>query len=195
MRSEHRPASDTDPGLEARLRALRVDPPERGFSERLHLRLAAAGQPLPAGPLERLRAALGPRPTGRPALALSLSALAAAAALVLALSWPALRRPHGEVAVAVPSSQVALVRLRIDADVAVAAADIRVTLPDGLAFWSDGQALADRRIEWTQPLAAGANEIPLAVKGARPGRYRMVVTAQLGRSRVEHEVVLEVTRG
>jgi hypothetical protein len=77
----------------------------------------------------------------------------------------------------------------------VESARIRVSLPQGLVFWSDGKALPQPALEWTQPLAAGDNDIPIAVRGERPGRYRMTVSALVGGERVEHEVLLEVTAG
>ena len=96
---------------------------------------------------------------------------------------------------AVPATKVAMVRLDLSVDVAIASADIRVTLPDGLVFWSRGEALADRSFEWSQPLAAGRNEIPIAVRGQHPGRYHVTVTARVGDDWISHDVPLDVVDG
>jgi hypothetical protein len=85
--------------------------------------------------------------------------------------------------------------VNLSAEVEVADAHIRVELPEGLAFWSDGEALNQRHFEWTQPLRAGDNEIPIAVRGLKPGRYRMTVSALIGSERVEDEVLLQVVDG
>ena len=68
-----------------------------------------------------------------------------------------------------------------------------VRLPEGLSFWSEGRALPERSFVWRGRLAAGDNAVPIAVRGDRPGRYRVIATAEIDRRRVEHAVVLEVT--
>ena len=191
------PGLEPEDGLRVRLRALRVDPPAGDFEARLHRRLAAAGAPEPAGLWERWAAGLRERQRWAwPALGL------VTAALVLTLGT-LLARPHvlpgtpgaAEVAAAVPVSKVAVVRLELTARVAVASASLRITLPEGLVFWSDGQALAQRSFEWTQPLSAGRNEIPIAVRGQHPGRYEVHLSAQVAGEDVEYDVPLEVTQG
>ena len=87
------------------------------------------------------------------------------------------------------------VRINLSAEVAVESAHIQVNLPEGLVFWAGGQELPQRSFEWTQPLRAGDNDIPIAVRGTRPGRYRMTLSARIGSQRVEDEVVLEVIDG
>ena len=77
----------------------------------------------------------------------------------------------------------------------VEAARIRVSLPAGLSFWSEGRELAQRDFEWTQPLSTGDNEIPIAVRGQRPGRYRIGVETRIGNERIEDEIMIEVTGG
>ncbi len=171
-----------------RLRGLRVDPPDDGFQASLHRRLVAAGPPEPPGLWWRLREALA----GRRLLWPAAGAAAFAAFLALAVR-PAFLSPPPDARV--PSTRVAMVRINLSADVAVASADIRVSLPPGLVFWADGHALPERFFAWSQPLQAGGNDIPVAVRGERPGRYRMIVVARIGAAELEHEVTLEVVDG
>jgi len=189
------PQISPEPGVEARLRALRVDPPEDGFSADLHRRLAAAGPPRVPGMWAKLRQGLERwRPVMWPA-----AGVAAGVAVFLALG--ALRPPSLPATVAeapavrVPASKVALIRLNFSADVAVQSAQLHVELPPGLSFWSDGQELAQRELDWEQPLSAGDNVIPIAVRGARTGEYRVIATARVGEQEIEHDVVLKVVDG
>ena len=181
--------------LHERLRALRVDLPDDGFGARLHQRLAASGPPARSGMWNGLGARLGGRLLW-PAIGIA-AGIAAFLALelgrVAVVGTPA---PPVAVAVAeVPASKVAVIRLNFSADVAVESADLKVSLPEGLAFWADGTALPQRSFEWTQPLQAGDNVIPIAVRGQRPGRYRVAATALIGGEQIEHDVVLEVVDG
>jgi hypothetical protein len=190
-----------DHAVAARLSSLREELPDDGFSAAMHRRLAAAGAPEPLPWWHRLLEPL----TGRvdsPARRLALPALGVAVAvtlvLVLRLGQPAGISPRGSrepVAATLLATQVALVRINLSAEVAVQAARIEVRLPDGLVFWSDGQALADRSLSWSQPLRAGDNELPIPVRGRRPGLYRVTLTAQAGDQRIEDVVVLEVVDG
>ena len=187
-----------------RLRALRVDPPVGDFEAALHRRLAAAGPPDEPGLWQRLREA-----TSGAAWLWPLAGVVAGLMVVLAFSLrPAPVAPVG-IPVAgrlepaapeappteVPASKVAIVRLNLTTEVAAANAEIQVNLPDGLVFWSHGEALAQRSFSWTQALATGDNDIPIAIRGQRPGRYRVAVTARTGSEQVQDEVVLEVTNG
>jgi hypothetical protein len=173
-----------------RLQGLREDPPDGGFSAALHRRLAEAGAPLPLPFWRRL-----------PELRFFWPALASAAAMAAVLAFGILRtRPQAqsrEIAAAtqLPATKVAMVRVNLSAEVEVADARIRVELPEGLAFWSDGEELHQRHFEWTQALRAGDNEIPIAVRGLKPGHYRMTVSALIGSERVEDEVLLQVVDG
>ncbi|HZN92699.1 MAG TPA: hypothetical protein VFB81_08330 [Myxococcales bacterium] len=189
------PQISPEPGVEARLRALRVDPPEDGFSAELHRRLAAAGPPRVPGMWAKLRQGLERwRPVMWPAV--GVAAGVAAFLFLAALQSPALPAAVAEVpAVRVPASKVALIRLNFSADVAVQSAQLHVELPPGLSFWSDGQELAQRELDWEQPLSAGDNVIPIAVRGARTGEYRVVATARVGEQQIEHDVVLKVVDG
>jgi hypothetical protein len=183
-----------DLDLSRRLGALRADLPDDGFAAELHRRLVAAGAPRPPGLLSRLRG--WPR-RGRllwPAFGLATGVAAFLVLEVLRGSLPPLA-PRADAVAVVPATKVAVIRLDLDVEVAVQQAEIQVRLPDGLVFWSDGQALAERSYRWTQALAAGGNHIPIAVRGQRPGRYRVVVSALAGGERIEHEVLLQVTDG
>lgn len=167
--------------LRERLRELREDPPDGGFAASLHRKLVAAGEPAPL-------------PWWRVGLSLRLlwpafGALAGVAVFVLLSHKPARE------ATLLPATKVAVVRVNLSSEVAVRDAQIKVSLPDGLVFWADGQELPQRSFEWTQPLQKGDNDIPIAVRGLKPGEYRMTVTAKIGGEDVEDEVLLEVTSG
>ncbi len=186
-----------DAALRDRLRSLRVDPPDAGFTGALHRRLAAAGEPSEPSLFQRLAAR-------RPAalrLAWPAAGLAAGLACFLSLSWlrpPAPQATAGErlgAATEVPSTKVAVIRVNLVVEAQVASAEIRIQLPDGIVFWTDGEALARRSFGWTQPLAAGDNEIPIAVRGSRPGLYRVKVSARIGDEWVDDEIPLEVVGG
>lgn len=186
------PADSQDRDLRRRLEALRIDAPDDGFRATLHRRLVEAGTPAAPSAWARLAEAL--RAPGLRWPALGAAAGLAAALLVAA---PALRAPAGAPAggTVLPSTRVAVVRLNLAADAPVDAAHIRVSLPPGLAFWADGQALASRELSWSQPLEPGDNEIPIAVRGQQPGRYRIGVAADVGGQRIQEEILLEVTGG
>jgi len=193
------PGDDQDRELREALRALRTDPPDDGFRAALHRRLLEATPPPAPSAWSRLADAWR-RPPRLLWPAASLAGAAAVALLAVGLGQrPADPGGAGSrpvaVAVSVPSTKVAVVRLDLAVDVAVAAADIQVSLPDGLVFWSQGEALADRSFAWTQALRAGRNEIPIAVRGLRPGRYHVTVTARAGEQLIAHDVPLEVTEG
>ncbi len=191
------PPDGQDHELRRRLAALRIDPPEGDFALALRRRLVEAGPPAPPSWLARLREAVR-----LPRLLWPAVGVAAGVAAFLILA-PASRPPGrveggpdtGSPSAVLATSQVAVVRLNLSADVAVDAARIRITLPPGLSFWSDGQALAQRDFEWTQSLSPGDNEIPIAVRGQRAGRYRIAVDALVGGQRVEDSVLIEVTSG
>jgi len=68
-----------------------------------------------------------------------------------------------------------------------------ITLPDGLRFVSGGQQLAERTFRFSGRLNAGSNPIPIAVKGPRAGRYKLIAHAIGHDLELTHEVVLEVT--
>jgi hypothetical protein len=190
--------SGEDRELRQSLRALRVEPADEGaFSASLHRRLVATGQPEEPSPWRRLRWRLGEQRALWPALGAAAAVLLA----VVAGPWPGAapgptRNGNGNgVAASLPATKVAVVRVNLSAEVAVESAEIRVSLPEGLVFWAEGRELAQRSFEWSQPLRAGDNDIPIAVRGLRPGRYRMTVTAQIGDQHVEDHVLLQVVDG
>ena len=203
------PVEPRDQDVTARLRRLRVDPPDDGFMAALHRRVAEAPPPAPPSLLARLADAWRASPRLSIPAAAGLAAAAALAVFMVRapVSGPAVTDPlaassaqgAGEAStrpvVSVPATQVALVRLDLSVTVAVASADVRITLPDGLVFWSRGQALPDRTFEWSQALAAGRNEIPIAVRGQNPGLYHLTVTARVDGEWISHDVPLQVTEG
>lgn len=185
-----------DREMRDRLRGLRIDPPDGDFPASLRRRLLAAGPPPTLPWWRRLR----PAADGRKIL-WPLAGVAAGALAFLALTWIQELRRHPVAqtttgyATLLPATKVAVVRLNLSAEVAVERAHIRVALPPELAFWLDGQELGQRAFEWTQPLRSGDNEIAIAVRGQRPGRYRISVSARIGDERIEDEVFLEVVDG
>jgi hypothetical protein len=191
---------DEDEMLQA-LRGLRVDPPAEPFGSSLHRRLAAAGPPPVPTWLARLRAGVGRRPALLwPATGVLCGALAFVA--MGRLRTPAHapdRAPiaSGEVAPTyrVPSSKVAVIKLNFAASVDVADVDFEVELPEGLYFWSGGQKLAERVFRWPGELRAGDNLIPVAVRGERPGLFRVKARAVAAGQTVEHEILLDVKGG
>jgi hypothetical protein len=185
------------------LRSLRVDPPDDGFAARLHERLVAEGPPRAAGLGQRLADAWA-RWRGRLVWSAAGALVSAAAfALVLAARGAAPPAPIApadpasatvtEAVHVIPVDKVAVIRLNFTAEVAIEDVAFEVRLPEGLSFWSEGRTLPERLFVWRGSLAAGDNQVPIAVRGARPGRYRVVTTAGIDRRRVEHAVVLEVT--
>jgi hypothetical protein len=189
--------------LRQRLGALREDPPELGFQAALHRRLVAAGPPEPAPGWDRVRSFLR---RGAPVL-WPVVGIAAGVAVFLVLSavqQPPVPQPAGiaetpppiaKPGTLVPASKVAVIKLDFTADVAVEQADFQVSLPEGLWFFADGEDLPLRSFAWTQPLNAGSNVIPVAVRGHKPGRYLVTAEARAGDHIIEHDVVLEVTDG
>ena len=101
--------------------------------------------------------------------------------------------PAASLAYRVPESKVALVKIDFIAERAVDEVSFELTLPDGLRFFSGGKELAERSVRWTGRLSAGSNPIPIAVKGPKAGRYRVIAHAMGTDLDVTHEVVLEVT--
>ena len=179
--------------LRDRLRNLKVDAPDDGFSASLHRRLVAAGSPGTPGIWRRLWPSLKAEPRVLwPAFGV---AAGLAVFLVLGQLHDASRAHVGGVAARLPATKVAVVRVNLTAEVAVESAHIRISLPDGLYFWADGQELPQRSFEWSQPLHAGDNDIPIAVRGQRPGRYRLTVSTRIGEQHIDEDVVLEVVEG
>lgn len=92
----------------------------------------------------------------------------------------------------IPSHRVAVVQLDFVADVSVDDVEFEVSLPGELEFVDGGQAIPERQIAWKGSLSVGSNPVPVAVRGIRPGRYRVTAHAKGRDVTVSHEVLLEV---
>jgi len=179
--------------LRERLRELQINPPDDGFSASLHRRLVAAGSPDVPGVWRRLWPSLKAEPR---VLWPALGVAAGLAVFLILGQFHDVSHPHGGGVVAqLPATKVAVVRVNLTAEVAVENAHIRISLPDGLYFWADGRELPQRTFEWSQPLRAGDNDIPIAVRGQTPGRYRLTVSTRIGEQHIDEDVVLEVVEG
>jgi hypothetical protein len=170
-----------------------VETPPEGFSLELHKALVAAGPP-PRSAWTRLRDALALRPF---ALAGASAALAAVLAIFGTLALSHRQQPVETAslppAARVPETKVALVKIDFVAEHDVDDVDFEITLPDGLRFFSKGAQLAERSFRWKDSLKKGSNPIPIAVKGPKAGRYRVIAHAIGPDLDVTHEVWLEVT--
>lgn len=172
------------------MRKAGAEPLPEGFSLSLHHALVAAGPPK-RSLLDAVRAAIALRPV-------TFAAAAAALAAVLATVGTFALVRHGGRAPAlatyrVPESKVALVKIDFVAEKAIDDVAFEITLPDGLRFVGGGSELAERTFRFQGKLAAGSNPIPIAVKGPRAGRYKVIAHAIGPALDVTQEVVLEVT--
>ena len=182
------------------LERLGDEPLPAEFGAELHRKLVAAGPPRPQGLLDRLRARLAIAFSARPILTGALPIALGAAALVVALGHrpahhaaDALAQGEVQPVFHVPHARLAMVRIDFVAEEAVDDVEFAVVLPEGLHFVSEGRELPDREFRWRGRLAQGSNPIPIAVRGAKPGRYHVNARA-VGRDvNAEHRVVLEVT--
>ena len=165
------------------------EPLPDGFSRALHQALVAAGPPRRSF-FDAVRAAIAMRPMTFAASAAALAALVSVGG-TLALTRHA--PPMQAIAYRVPESKLALVKVDFVAEKEVADVDFEITLPDGLRFVSGGQQLAERSFRFQGALRAGDNPIPIAVKGPRAGRYKVIAHAVGPSLDVTQEVVLEVT--
>jgi anti-sigma factor RsiW len=177
-----------------------------GFAGELHRKLVAAGPPPLVGSARWL-GWLRARP-------FTLAAAAAGASALLAiLGTAAVLRPSvnqridppsrsasgtadaspGEAHFEVPEQKVALVKIDFASAKDIDDVSFEVLLPDGLRFFSGGQELAARSFQWHGKLSTGSNVVPVAVKGSRPGRYRVIAHAVAPGLDVSQDVVLEVT--
>jgi hypothetical protein len=174
-----------------------AEPLPDGFQLKLHQRLVAAGPPAEAAPFwpARLWSALAARPLALAGSAAGLAAVLAAALAVVGTSSLLRRQRAGRaepVAYQVPESKVALVKIDFVADKPIDDVAFEITLPDGLRFVSGGQQLAERTFRFAGRLNAGSNPIPIAVKGPRAGRYKVIAHAIGDHLDVTQEVILEV---
>jgi hypothetical protein len=165
------------------------EPLPDGFGLRLHQALAQAGRPSPARWRERVAAGLRARPLAFAAMAAALAATVAVSGTLAWIDDP----PPPEPTHQVPASKVALVKVDFVAAQAIEDVIFEITLPDGLRFVSGGSELAERSFRFNGRLAPGSNPIPIAVRGPRAGRYKVIAHAVGPELDVTHEVVLEVT--
>jgi hypothetical protein len=172
------------------LRRAGAEPLPEGFSLSLHQALVAAGPPRRSW-LDAVRAAIALRPVTFAASAAALAAMLATGGTMLLLHRA--EAPAPVAAYKVPTSKVALVKIDFVAEKAIDDVAFEITLPDGLRFVGGGEELAERTFRFQGKLAAGSNPIPVAVKGPRAGRYKVIAHAIGPAIDVTHEVVLEVT--
>ena len=92
----------------------------------------------------------------------------------------------------VPSRRVALIKFHFSSEVAVTDVDMRIQLPQGLKFWSQGKELVQSQVAWMSNLKPGVNTIPVAVYALAKGRYDVVATAEVDGKTIQHKVILEV---
>jgi hypothetical protein len=170
-------------------------PLPEGFSLSLHQALVAAGPPRRSW-LDAVRVAIALRPVTFAASAAALAAMIATGGTIF-VTGALLHRAHAPApAVAsykVPASKVALVKIDFVAEKAIDDVAFEITLPDGLRFVGGGTELAERTFRFQGKLVAGSNPIPVAVKGPRQGRYKVIAHAIGPALDVTQEVVLEVT--
>jgi len=171
------------------LRRAGGEPLPEGFSRSLHQALVAAGPPKRSW-LDGARAAIALRPVTFAAAAAALAAMLATGGTLALVG-----RAHSPAVATykVPESKVALVKIDFVAEKAIDDVAFEITLPDGLRFVGGGSELAERTFRFQGRLAAGDNPIPIAVKGPRAGRYKVIAHAIGPALDVTHEVVLEVT--
>jgi anti-sigma factor RsiW len=158
-----------------------------GYEQALHRKLAASPAPAEAGLFARLRGSFG---RSRVAWA----AVGAAAAAGVAFAVVGLRRPQappGEAIAAgpvaptfrVPARKLAVVKIDFVAEQAVS----------DVEFASGGRELPDREFRWHAPLSQGSNAIPVAVRGAKRGVFRIEARALGNGVDAKQMVELEVT--
>ncbi|MDZ4693721.1 MAG: hypothetical protein SGI86_01130 [Deltaproteobacteria bacterium] len=202
-----------DADISRRLRALRAhveDLPGRDFRMGLHRTLVAAGPPEPQGWFERARQWFAEHPAlGWPAVGVATGA--ATFAFLMAMQHPPAEMattgtttttvampkiaeiaPAPALAHSVPSSRTAVIHLNFTAEVRVEDVTFEVDLPEGLSFSSKGEAMAERRFRWPGTLEAGENVLPVAVRGEKPGLYRVKARAEIADQVIEQEILLQV---
>jgi hypothetical protein len=174
------------------LRAAGTEPMPEGFSLSLHQALVAAGPPKRHW-LDAVRAAIALRPVTFAASAAALAAMVATGGTIALVHRAQAPAPAQVASYKVPESKVALVKIDFIAERDIADVAFEITLPDGLRFVAGGEQLAERTFRFQGKLTAGSNPIPIAVKGPRAGRYKVIAHAIGAALDVTQEVVLEVT--
>ncbi|MBL9003190.1 MAG: zf-HC2 domain-containing protein [Myxococcales bacterium] len=94
----------------------------------------------------------------------------------------------------VPAQRTAVLRFDFVADVEVPDVEFEVTLPSELFFVDGAEPVPEKRLVWRGSLSSGSNPIPLAVRGSKPGRYRVTAHARGEGVDVKHDILLEVVR-
>lgn len=185
--------------------------PPQGFSAALHRRLLAEPAPAPSllSRLWRLAATL--HLDSAPRLAMAAIAVVVLLAVPIGLRG---RAPKGgpaaaggsgaatsdtmdhEVAAAfrVPAQRTAVLRFDFVADVEVPDVEFEVSLPSELYFIDGSEPVPEKRLVWRGSLSSGSNPIPLAVRGSKPGRYRVTAHARGTGVDVQHDILIEVVR-
>lgn len=104
--------------------------------------------------------------------------------------------PEQEVAASfrVPAQRTAVLRFDFVADVEVPDVEFEVTLPSELFFIDGAEPVPEKRLVWRGSLSSGSNPVPLAVRGSKPGRYRVTAHARGEGVDVTHDILLEVVR-
>jgi anti-sigma factor RsiW len=168
------------------------EPLPDGFALSLHQALVAAGPPERTF-MDRVRAAIAMRPMTFAACAAALAAIVSVGTTLKFSRHPVGTTPAQAIAYRVPESKVALVKIDFVAEKNIDDVAFEITLPDGLRFVSGGQQLAERTFRFQGKLSAGDNPIPIAVKGPRAGRFKVIAHAIGPALDITQEVVLEVT--
>lgn len=206
--------ADHAKGLQQTLKLLRqvgqAERPPADFQRSLHRRLAQTPPPVPmlTARLWRLAETLHLDSTPRlllvgtamvalllvpvllrdrdssvgPQMASGVGALTAAAEQEIAASFR------------VPAQRTAVLRFDFVADVEVPDVEFEVTLPSELFFVDGAEPVPEKRLVWRGSLSSGSNPIPLAVRGSKPGRYRVTAHARGEGVDVKHDILLEVVR-
>jgi len=198
--------------IRSKLRLLREDPPDDGFRASLHRRLVAAGSPQPLDLPTRIWEFIYERPIFTGATVGLVTAVAVFVLLHSSMLSVASveqsdeeNRPSSSAVIEpapkdiivhrVPFEKVAVINLHFSAEVSVEDVDFKVSLPQGLSFFSQGETLPMRSFSWKAPLQRGDNPISIAVRGHRPGRYLVQASATVDGEVLMHDVVLELREG
>jgi len=85
----------------------------------------------------------------------------------------------------IPADRFAVVKITLDVEQVEDEAQIEVNLPEGVVFVGEGgNPVAQKSMQWTEPLEKGSHEIKVLVQGTRPGRG--VIKARAMTEKVEY---------